>query len=146
MIRRQYETQKDLDHENGAKPFIEKSFNCEIKKVDPHKYGFDWMLYKGKKAFACAEYKRRWVGFNEYPFIILSAAKFLKAITFGQMLEGGFYFFVEFDDGLFGAPFRLKPESISRYFDIGWGGRTDRDDPEDSEPVVHVPISKFYKL
>lgn len=145
MARPQYETQTDLDHENAARPLIEKSFNCEIKKV-PKSYMFDWMLYRDKKAFACAEYKRRWVGFNDYPFIILSAAKFWKGISFGQMLERGFYFFVEFDDGLYGAPFRLKPESISTYFNIGWGGRTDRDDAEDSEPVVHVPISKFYKL
>jgi len=146
MARPQYERRTDIEHENAARPVIEKSFSCEIKKLDPHKYGFDWMLYKGKKAFACAEYKRRWVGFNDYPFIILSAAKFWRAITFGQMLEKGFYFFVEFDDGLYGAPFRMKPESISNFFNIGWGGRTDRNDAADAEPVVEIPISKFYKL
>jgi len=30
--------------------------------------------------------------------------------------------------------------------EIGWGGRTDRDDPDDEEPVVYIPVSAFTEL
>jgi hypothetical protein len=145
MSRPKYETDKDLANEKTIIPIIERHFKCKIKKL-PISYMFDFLFYREGKAWGCGEYKRRKVAYTKYPFIILSAAKFYKATNFGRMLDAGFHFIVEFDDGIFYAPLQIELDYVAKEFDIGWGGREDRGDSQDMEPVIHIPINKFFRI
>ena len=53
------------------------------------------------------------------------------------------YLVIGWPDGVYG--YRLRPYDLDRFV-IAIGGRVDRSDAADIEPVVHVPAREFKKI
>lgn len=80
---------------------------------------------------------------DKYPTLILSVHKVLSGIQIAKATNMGFVLFVEWVDY---AGHVLIDDRHN--FQVSIGGRYDRSDPQDVEPVFEIPISRFscYKL
>ena len=87
------------------------------------------------------EFKRRHVDMNKYPTLILSLHKYKQLISY-SFFDDGAMLFVRWNDK--DAVHHVPSEHIK--YDIAWGGRSDRGDWQDAEPVVHIPIKEFVVL
>lgn len=138
-----YETKEDLANEKTAFVDIKKHFKVTGNKL-PKQYRLDFILYNKGSVWAVVEYKcRRGIKTDTYPDIILSCAKFMEGKRWVRDFRCKFYFVVEFSDGLYCVELT--------YLDTGYavvtrGGRTDRDDWQDIEPVIRIPIDNFKRL
>jgi len=92
----------------------------------------------GKAITAFCEFKRRHVQMDKYPTLILSLRKYKQLVSY-SWCEDGAYLFVRWNDK--DGVHRIPSKAIE--YDIEWGGRIDRGDWQDNEPVVHIPISDF---
>lgn len=139
MTRPAYQSNKDTEHEVA---FMER-LRARGFQIDRLKsfYPCDFLISKGG-VIALAEYKRRRVLQQTYPTIILSVHKFTEIKVMAQMIRSKFLFYVEFDDGLCVADLtEHQPEPGA----VKIGGRTDRGDAADMEPVIEIPIEIFKK-
>lgn len=136
-----YETQKDLAHEKYVAKKIATAYGLRLQKMHK-KLSIDFMAFnKSGLAVAVIEVKRRHSRHNKYPTIILSLMKFNRGVEFYRSNNLNFIFVVEFDDGIYA--YQYLPDDI---FKISFGGRTDRGDSQDMEPVIQIPINKMEKI
>jgi hypothetical protein len=105
------------------------------------KYFVDFMGVRNGKVVAVIEVKRRNNEYKRYPTLILSLAKFNHGAEFYMVNGLKFIFAVQFDDGCYFYEYQNGDK-----FPVGFGGRTDRGDVEDIEPVVHIPIERMERL
>lgn len=130
-----YETRKDLQKEISA---LRKIAVRTTPVKLPLRYEIDFAMVDGDKICAFAEVKCRTNPFGQYPTLMISAAKLISGITLSGMTGCPFWLIVQWTDKI-GA---LEIDSLSR-FTMGIGGRWDRGDEQDIEPVVHIPTSAF---
>ena len=142
MTRPLYESKSDLAVERSLAARIQNNFSWSLKKLS-RRYELDFIAFAGKKAVAFIEVKRRHNPVHHYETIILSLAKYIKGAQYQKTTGLKFLFIVEFDDGCFQYTYN---ENDGKDFKITMGGRTDRNDPEDIEPVIHIPVSKMTPL
>lgn len=137
-----YETADDLKNEQSISNILSLEFDMILKKMHP-KMAIDFMAFDSLdiRAMAVFEVKRRQVNHNKYQSVILSLAKFNKGIEFYKNNDLSFIFAVEFNDGIF--TYEYSPDD---FFMIVFGGRKDRDDHQDIEPVVHIPLHRMIKI
>ena len=137
-----YETGKDLENEKIVADEIALAFDMILKKMH-YKMAIDYMAFDALDihALAVIEIKRRQVCSTKYQSVILSLAKFNKGIEFYKNNDLSFIFAVKFDDGIF--TYEYSPDD---FFMIVFGGRKDRNDPQDIEPVVHIPLHRMIKI
>lgn len=135
-MRPLYESQGDLSREARVAERLCQAWDCQSLKL-PVQYRVDFAMLVNRKIKAWLEVKCRNSYYDE---MILSAAKFVT----GQQLATSTNrpFVVAFGIG----------------HDIYWrdcthdqpelelGGRADRQDWQDMEPVVMLPLNKFHKL
>ena len=139
MARPTYQNDKNTADELAFMERVRRA-GCQIWKVKQY-YVYDFIMKKGGVT-AFVEYKRRMVLKNTYPTIILSAHKFMNIKEQARFFCVKFFFYVEFNDGLFRADLtEYAPKGDS----IIIGGRTDRGDSDDMEPVIEIPIDMFQK-
>lgn len=81
----------------------------------------------------CRENKR-----DAYPTLILSVHKVLAGVQLGEATRMPFVLFVEWTD--YAGHVTIRDTSRLR---VIVGGRYDRNDPQDVEPVFEIPIRKF---
>lgn len=141
MSRPLYETSGDRGREDGVRRLIERRWNCTATKL-PMQYHLDFGLYRGGELVAFAEVKCRKTPFANYPTYIISLSKVVAALD------------------LSAAAGRVPALLVVNWADVvGWvnlaqagdwkvrsGGRTDRGDWQDVEPVVEIPIEEFSVL
>ena len=137
MTRPIYEQDHDIANEIAFMRRAESSgiVAHQLKKC----YPCDFYFKKGDRS-ALVEYRRRNVKKDTYPDIFISAYKYSILKPMAQSLGVRFLFYVEFNDGLFVADlthFEVTPN------DIKIGGRTDRGDRQDIEPLIAIPIDEF---
>lgn len=141
MSRPLYESRKDLAHEKYVAKKIATAYDLRLTKMHK-KLSIDFMAFdKSGRAVAVIEVKRRHNRHTKYPTIILSLMKFNRGVEFYNSNKLNFIFVVEFDDGIF--TYDYSPEDN---FEICYGGRTDRNDSQDLEPVIQIPISLMEQL
>lgn len=133
-----YETKEDLRNERRIMQMF-RDLGVQCEKL-PRSYHLDFCV-KGLPIFnaelAWFEYKRRNINWGDYPDIFVSLNKAMKA----RELPGSSYFIVETNDAMMITDFRIP------FVDnISFGGRTDRGDWQDVEPVVNIPIKNFWSL
>jgi len=104
----------------------------------PLGYEIECAMEKKNSITAFCEFKRRHVNMNTYDTLILSLHKYKQLISY-SWVEDGAMLFVRWND--MDAVHNVPSEHIK--FEIAWGGRTDRNDWQDTEPVVHIPITEF---
>jgi hypothetical protein len=143
-----YETEHDLKLEQAIANRIEQGFAWKLRKLS-RKYYLDFMAFSKTarwnewKAVATIEVKRRNHPIHRYATVILSLAKYLKGVEYHDKLGLDFYFIVQFDNGCF--KYKYHNGDGSR-LQITMGGRTDRNDPADIEPVIHIPVDTMTPL
>jgi hypothetical protein len=141
-MRPKYERQEDLDHEQ----FIIALFpHLELNKV-PYFYGYDFIGTWNKGKSCVIEYKKRTKPFHlmKDGAVILSLNKYTTCVAAPVYRK---LFFVETPEGLFAVDMEkgvLCGRDNKPLITIG--GRKDRGDPMDIEPIVTYPGSNFKKL
>lgn len=137
-MRPTYETTMDRQNEiNFAKKLERRGYVMhQCKKY----YDCDFYAEKGDYK-ALIEYRNRKVKRGAYPTIILSAAKFASLRNAAKELGIRFLFFIEYVDSLCAI-------DLTEYtgFHVEIGGSTRRNDPQDIEPCVHIPIGHLTTL
>ena len=143
MKRPIYESQVDLTHENKMKTFLEAKWNCTLHKV-PLKYQVDWMAMRGKDPMAFVEFKHRdKLSINAYPRYMISLDKWMKAKQLSKEVEIPFIMVITFTEGTYYGVFAHNGLHDVTY---GFGGRYDRGDAQDVEPMIYLPLKKFMKI
>lgn len=143
MKRPIYELQVDLTHENKMKTFLEAKWNCTLHKV-PLKYQVDWLAMRGKDPMAFVEFKHREkLSIDAYPRYMISLDKWMKAKQLCKEVEIPFIMVITFTEGTYYGVF-----AHNGLYDVtyGFGGRYDRGDAQDVEPMIYLPLKKFMKI
>lgn len=145
MSRPMYETQSDLDSELTVMEKLVKRMPREhyFRKL-PLAYQLDYGLYltEDNSLQALTEVKTRSIDFGAYPTMILSAHKMHEMIAWRSR---GFptILIYNLNDGVY----TYRPSAESVYdCEIKSGGRADRGDWQDIEPVYHIPVDKLHRV
>ena len=133
-MRPQYEKPADVLAERWVMEQICPTM-CDFRKL-PKAYQIDYGVYqkRSNKLIRVVEIKARDVNLKTYPTLILSAHKMHSLIDWyvrgvdAQLLY-------KLNDGLFS----LEITTDMYQYNITSGGRTDRGDWQDVEPVYHIP-------
>lgn len=139
-MRKRYENPASLEAERLVATTLESRWNCKLAKM-PIAYHIDWMALRDNKPVAFMELKCRTNPREQYPTFMLSFAKWQHGIQMGSTAAVPFIVSVQWTDGLF-----YLPVDNTTPFDLGYGGRKDRGDWQDMEPVVYVPTSLFKEV
>lgn len=133
-----YETQQDRDLEAQVAYTVAAGMGC-IAERTPRSYQMDWLLMN-KTLRYFLEIKRRNVKHDEYPTLLLSAHKWDYGRGMAERFGVGFLLAIEYQDGIWIWDTKdIKPN-------VKMGGRMDRGDDQDMEPVVHLPIELLSKI
>lgn len=140
MQRPVYETPETERSEVAAADAIGNCLNCAVlrnKKFYPADYSF----VRDGKTMAFGEIKVRRNVRNRYPTLFISAEKVARCRVLARESGVKFLLFVWWLDGLF-----WLDATSSMPAQVTTGGRTDRGDPSDIEPLVHFPVTDFILL
>lgn len=138
-MRPLYESAKDLSNELRVSSVLKDCWDAEFVKL-PMAYHVDWAIVRGPQIKAFAEFKRRHNPKTRYPTFMLSLNKWRNGKNMAAELGVPFLVIVEWDDGLYYC------DSKNAGPNYGIGGRSDRGDSQDQEPVVFIPTQAFYKV
>ena len=143
MTRPQYENEASLKGEADTIFEVSKAWNAELVKL-PIKNKIDCLM-KSKKSGdprAFVELKRRTCKRHQYKTYMLSLDKWLAGLTMETHTGLPFILVVDWEDEIG----YLKCNEVVAETKVNMGGRTDRNDAQDIEPVVHIPIYLFETL
>ena len=137
MMRLIYETAKDIESEKDIANFLRETHKLNCFKM-PISYRIDWAVlsFLGKLQ-GFMELKVRNVSRNQYPTLMLSLGKCVTGCNLAQLTNTAFWVAVKWTDS-FGICRVIQPLE-----NVGIGGRMDRGDDADIEPVVYLPITEF---
>ena len=131
-MRTQYESKEDRTIEQKL---IKDYVSTGALKL-PKSYGFDFMVQHGPKLPEVWEVKRRK---KRYSTWFVSLLKLLKAQHY-EALGIKAYALVEIEGKVYTLRFTETP-----YY-IEWGGRSDRNDSADQEPMVHYKLNNMKEI
>lgn len=137
MSRPLYETDNDRRKERLAMDRLLMGSNKVFRKL-PIRYGVDFAIISDGKIVSWAEVKCRNNSSALYQTLMISAAKIWTGVTLSAQTGKPFFIVAEWTDGIG----YLKIPDVS-LFDLGFGGRTDRNDAQDMEPVYFIPVELF---
>lgn len=142
MSRPLYETQLDKTREAAAIQLAASRWRASPVKL-PMQYRIDYALMRDDRIAALAEVKCRDVDASQYPSLMLSLAKWQAGIALAGLLRVPFIIVASYADG---ARFVKVNELDAAAVTFGFGGRNDRNDEQDMEPVVYIPASCFVAI
>lgn len=136
MTRPLYETENDRRREADA---VRKIIGPKdtVQKL-PIRYGIDFVVFRDEKPYKWVEVKCRNNPRSQYDDLMISVAKIHEGIRLSQMTGVPFVLLVEWSDCI-GSIRIYNTDGMA----ISWGGRSDRNDPQDMEPVYHIPTAHF---
>jgi hypothetical protein len=135
-----YETDGDLEKEREIGRTLSRAWKATLHKL-PRAYNVDWMLVNAQgQAKAFVELKSRSNPSTQYPTLMLSLHKWMHGKAMAKEIGGVFLVVVRWTDGLY---YHRQGDCEVTY---GIGGRTDRGDDQDVEPVVHIPTKEFKRI
>ena len=135
--RPKYESPADIELETEVAKFLAGKWSSDAVKL-PRFYKCDWALRRGRKVGAFLEIKCRKNASGKYPTIILSADKWTYLRQVDEALGVPALFVAKFTDGI-----RFIRPAKANGMVVEMGGRQDRGDWQDVEPVVHIPIGEM---
>lgn len=144
MIRPIYETPESLSAEEKFLQLLKAPLRCSsVTKVRKKFYPIDAIAKLGHFTVAFIEAKCRSNNINAYPTYMLSLDKFQNGAWLAECFNADYIIAVQWADccGLW----RWRDHRIDRP-QIQIGGRTDRGDEQDVEPVIHIPILEFERF
>jgi len=141
MNRPKYETAIDLKNEREAIRSLERVSGRKAFKL-PVSYRIDFaMCNDDDEITSWVEVKCRKNPYKQYPTLAIGITKLMAGIAFEQKTALPFFLVVHWPDYLG----YIRISDLSK-FKIIRGGRSDRNDNADEEPMVHIPIDQFKKL
>jgi hypothetical protein len=135
-MRPLYETQLDLKNEASVADVMASIWKCQMTKLQPRD-AFDYAAVRGKDIAAFVEIKTRTNPMNRYPTYMISMTKIISANAIFMSTGVPSFLAVRWTDCI--GWVRLNNANVK----LEIGGRTDRSDAQDIEPVCHISISKF---
>jgi len=138
-MRPTYETEADLRNERDLISAINQLWQTSSAKL-PRGYSLDYALTRDGRVVAFVEIKCRTVSSEQYETYMISLAKVLKAKSLGNAVAVPAYLLVRWNDGVGYIDLRTVD------LDVRVGGRVDRGDSQDIEPVCMIPIKQFTEL
>lgn len=138
--RPSYESSEDRANELLVIKAVLKAVRCDEAKKMPRKSHIDYALFRYGRIEFFAEVKRRKNLSTTYIDLILSLDKF-KALNSSQ-IESSIpsLLLVGWDDYIGVLRFPVP------YVDVRWDGREDRQDSQDMEPCVRLPVERFARV
>jgi hypothetical protein len=135
-----YEKPEDIVAERTVLDRACEGWRCTAKKL-PIKYELDYLLLREGKGVAWLEIKSRTNPRTEYPTYMIALTKIMAARRLSEASQLRSFLLVQWSD--YCGYVRL--DSLLD-FRVAVGGRTDRGDPDDIEPVALIPIMDFARL
>ena len=132
-----YETDDDLSREARFAAIISDSFKCKLHKM-PIRYGLDFAAIKDGRTIGFLETKIRMNPVEKYPTYMISLGKFMSAEAITRATSLSCRLAVMWTNGWGFVKMEMTPDVV-----VSVGGRRDRGDDQDVEPVCLIPISSF---
>jgi hypothetical protein len=137
-MRPLYETKINLNSEIKVMDYVSQCWNVVYFKL-PMSYKIDYAIYRDTNLVGFAEVKCRTHTFGAFPTYIISLAKVLEARRLGRETNTTSILIVSWLGALayldFFSPFTTKQ-----------GGRSDRGDWQDQEPMAHFELKYFKRV
>jgi len=136
--RPRYETEKDLSNESSVADFVSKRWNVNFSKL-PISYKLDYAMYRNKSLMGFCEIKVRKCKKDDFDTYILSLDKVIQSKLLATTTKTKSVLIVSWIDKMGWIDLRDK-------FVCREGGRNDRNDWQDVEPVCHFKIDRFREI
>jgi len=148
MTRPLYETKENLQGEAAVAQKLAHWINCkedpstslddlsEVVKTPP-RAPYDYCVVKKGLIQFIIEIKLRKIPHNKFPTFMISLEKVATCSLHAAVIGCPFYIVVQWTDKLGFWKFNEKQ------YTAGIGGREDRNDPLDQEPVIYISINDF---
>tara|TARA_R110000751_G_scaffold101852_3_gene196191 strand:+ start:569 stop:1066 length:498 start_codon:yes stop_codon:yes gene_type:complete len=139
-LRVMYESGEDLASEAEIIDLIEKKWVCQSSKL-AIKHQLDYLLLRNQKGVAWVEIKARGTPLRQYPSCMIAMTKIMAARALSETSKLPSFLVVRWSDNCG----YIRIDTLLD-FEISMGGRTDRGDKQDIEPVMLIPIHNFTEL
>lgn len=130
MARPIYENRETMEQEEEVIKVFSARGKIEHHKM-PRRYEIDYMLSRAGHLYGWAEVKVR-PGVEKYESFIIGASKVLSGRRLAEVFGGRFLIIVRRTNDIM-----VLDATAERPFHVGIGGRYDRNDDQDVEPVAH---------
>ena len=137
-MRQQYETAQDRLNEQSVMTKVCRHWRLDGYRKLPKSYVVDFALIRKKEVIGFAEVKRRNNAMNKYPDIFVALNK-LKAASDLEKLGFKTALVIKWDD----ATGYLMLDNPCK---VTVGGRSDRGDKDDQEPMCHFSTDRVRML
>ena len=135
-----YEKPEDIVAERTALDKACEVWKCVAEKL-PMKYELDYLLLREGKGVAWLEIKSRTNTRLAYPTYMISLGKIMAARRLSEASQLQSFLLIQWSD----ACGYIRIDSLLD-FRTAVGGRTDRGDEQDIEPVAMIPVGEFALL
>lgn len=146
MTRPIYEKPADLAAEAQVAAQLANHWGCKMEKL-PKFYRTDWAIAVGQTIKGFVEIKCRNNTRYKYDTYMLSLLKWSENVQLAITTGIPFVLAVQWTDSV---GYLKVDESNYRHIQskcsFSMGGRTDRGDSQDMEPVIHIPVGMFHKV
>jgi hypothetical protein len=139
VARPLYENDASRTAEQRIAQIVSDKWKCSLIKL-PRSYVLDYVAERNGKLTCWVEIKQRNFKFGEYVDYTISLHKYMDMLTYVEKTGLPALLVVEFSDGLIYWHLATRPCVV------GIGGRTDRNDPQDVEPVARIAWAEFKEL
>jgi|TARA_R110000744_G_scaffold93112_1_gene179927 hypothetical protein len=136
-----YETVGDRLQEDNVSNQLRAAWNLDVWSLPPYTTTGDLLLGKDGMLRAICEVKRRYNPLNKYETYIISRSKLGRISAMAEALNTKGLLVVQFDDVL-----AWHDATDALAYETKSGGRYDREDPNDIELMVHIPIEKLRRI
>jgi hypothetical protein len=140
-MRPAYETAQDRSNEQQVVDLLCKAWNCTANKM-PAFYQTDWSLSRNGEVKAIVEIKFR---NKSYPSYLISLHKF-SSMLLSSFASKVHHILVVCWPEANGRVVRYIKVTHDLHSRVVHGGRRDRGDSQDQEPMVEIPMDKFSLL
>ena len=130
-----YENDNDLRSEKNLISYVSDCWNVASYKL-PMSYKIDYVMYREDSPVGFAEVKCRTHTFGTFPTYIISLAKVMEAKRLARETNTKSILIVSWTD-------RTGYLDFFSHHQIRHGGRSDRNDWQDQEPMCHFDLKHF---
>ena len=134
-MRPMYENANDLRSEKNLISYVSDCWNVASYKL-PMSYKIDYVMYRNESLVGFAEVKVRTHTFGTFPTYIISLAKVMEARRLARETNTKSILIVSWTD-------RTGYLDFFSHHQIRHGGRSDRNDWQDQEPMCHFDLKHF---
>ncbi len=138
-MRRRFETEEMLEHENKARDWLSRKIKKPIHKINDGLWGVDWAVYETNgNLYGFIEYKKRKHKRGQFPDVRMSGMKYLRLKQYKETFKVKCSICVEFEDAITLAPIEaIDPKLVS------FGRTSNFRDSYEVEPCIVIPTEKL---